>query len=477
MPAATATARRRASLRREIAALEAQYVALAEAVYGGEGLADFIRRVSPHLPPPRHTAPLIRMIERCRTEQVRACVSFPPGHAKSTTLLHGIAWLLSRNPLDINAYVTNGEALARSQSRKARAWATGAGLVLAHDSASLTEWRTARGGGLLATSIEGPLGGQRVTGLLVIDDPYKNRQDADSPRYREMVSTWEKEVAQTRLERASEIIVSTRWHPEDIIGEVAEDHGFEYLNMAAIAEEGVADPLGRQPGEALWPEMYPLEDLGARRSRMGEWAFQALYQGHPRPKGAGVFGEPSWYDPNTQDLKGFQVWIGADPAASKSTYADHSVGIVGAFRGADVTRELFVLDVARGQWTVPELTRKLRALQARWYGAPVAVECVGGFKAVAQIMREADPNLRIIEVYPSLDKFQRAQPVAAAWNGGRVHLPQGRPWTAALVKELTSFTGLGDAEDDQVDALAHLWNAGNQPVVERRAVAQPERWR
>src|SRR6266545_4292903 len=103
---------------------------LATLAGGGERLADFIRRLSPHRPPPRHVEPLIAVIERARQERVRVCVSMPPRHGKSLTVLHGIAWWLRSALSDTCAYFSYADDLARSKSRIARRLALDAGVRL-----------------------------------------------------------------------------------------------------------------------------------------------------------------------------------------------------------------------------------------------------------------------------------------------------------------------------------------------------------
>src|SRR5204862_133625 len=95
-------------------------------------------------------------------------------------------------------------------------------------------------------------------------------------------------------------------------------------------------------------------------------------------------------------------------------------------------------------------------------GAPIAVEAVGGFKAVPQMLRNLDKRLHVIEAPTLGDKFTRALPVSAAWNdpdGGRVRVPQEADWLNDFLNEVEKFTGVKDAKDDQVDALAHAYNA------------------
>lgn len=428
----------------------------------GEGLADFIRRISPHRPPPPHMAPVIDLLERAiRGEEIRACISMPPRHAKTVAILHALAWWVSRSPEDTCAYFAYNETLGRSKSRLARDLALRAGVQLRDDSASVAEWRTKRGGGLLAGGIGGGLTGQGISGLLAIDDPFKSREDADSQLARDRVWEWFTDVAMTRLEGASVVVVQTRWHPDDLIGRLEKKGGWEIVNLPAIAEE--SDPLGRAPGEALWPDVRPLEKLQRTRALIGEFSWASLYQGQPRPRGAHVFGEPHYYDPATFAMEGCRIVLAADPAASAKTSADYSAAVVLAIRGFAEQAVGYLLHVYREQVSVPQFARDLVALQTRFGGATINVETVGAFKAIPQMLLEVHPDLRINEIQPVGDKFTRAQPVAAAWNGARVLVPSDNPpWLAPFLAEATTFTGVNDAHDDQVDALSSAWN--NQPT-------------
>ena len=424
---------------------------------GGERLDEFIVRVAPHHPPPRHVAPLIQLIERARQQRVRVCISWPPRHAKTITVLRGLAWWIKSAPADTCAYFSYGEDLARSKSRLARQFALAAGVKLAADSANLSEWRTLQGGGLLAGGVGGGLTGQGVTGLLVVDDPIKNREEADSQLVRDRIWEWFNEVGYTRLEGASTLVIGTRWHHDDLIGRLEATGEWQVLNFPAIAEED--DPLGRRPGQALWPERYGVAELEQIRRQIGPWSFASLYEGRPRPRGAAVFGQPTHFDLAAWKPEGARVMIGADPAASEKTSADYSVALVLAAEGRGDQTTGRILDVFRGQVTIPRFCEELRKLSAKWWNAPIAVEAVGGFKAVPQMLRQVDPLLRLTEVKVRGDKFMRAQAVAAAWNDARVMVPTEARWLAAFLDEVQMFTGVKDRHDDQVDALAHAWNA------------------
>ena len=413
-------------------------------------LLDFIPRVSPRFERPEHLSLLVDAIDRSRTSAVRALVSVPPRHSKTETLLHAIAWILARDPSVSIGYISYAADIASSKSRLARDYAIRAGVKIRDDANSLHEWRTTEGGGVLATGVGGPLTGHGVQ-ILIVDDPVKNRQDAESALMRQRAHEWFTSTATTRVEPNGSIIVChTRWHADDLIGRLAasKDEQWENIHLPAI------DHLG----DALWPTRWSLKALAEKRRAIGEYDWAALFQGTPVPRGGQLFREAARYE--YPELADARLVIGVDPAASERTRADHSVAVVMAVRGHGVDATADILEVYRAQKEIPELCADLEQLQIKW-GAPMAIEAVGVGKAVPQVLRAINPRLRFTALSGTemrADKFSRAQGVAAAWNQGRVRLPIQATWLHEFQAEVQAFTGVSDVHDDQVDALAHAWN-------------------
>lgn len=463
-----------------------RFLELMEAQYGVESLTGYINRNYPDEPVQRHMEPIVDAIERSRHERVFAAFSMPPRHGKTVTIQRGLAWLMGSSPADLSAYMTYSLTKARSKARPVRALARMNGVQFDPTSQSLEEMRTLEGGGLVSVGADSGLTGVGVSGALVFDDPYANRKDAESAVTRENIWDIFADVVFTRLEKGSVIIVHTRWHEDDLIGRLKTQHEegklskffpWEFYNLAALAEAD--DPLGRPVGAALWPGRFSEEELRAIEQN-NPWSFAALYQGRPRPRGAQCFAEPAWYDPRTLDLTGMRIFMGADPAATDTEQSDKSVAVAVAVKGVGLQRVVYVLEVMRGHWTIPEFAKRLRAMQIKWWGAPVAVEAVSAFKAIPQIMHAQDPTLLVTEAPVLGDKWQRAQPAAAMWNGGRILLPiGGYPWVIPFKKVVRAFTGINDPEDDDVDALAHTVNSIEfTPLPPKRgSVANARRWR
>lgn len=455
---------------------ESELTELLEAEKGPLGLDDYIRRVSPDLPPPPHLAQLRRLIERARTEEVRALISFPPGFAKSTTINHGLAWILGLDPANLNATASYGSDLANSNSRAVRRLALEAGALkeepvityLDPKIQTVSEWRTVEDGGLIATGVGGAITGRRVTGLFIIDDAIKGREAAESLLMRDKTWDWFRNDVYSRLTQGSSCIVcSTRWHEDDTHGRIMSgDLGevWEEINLPAISDDTwitLPDGTASMKGEALWPDEYPVEKLVKIRKTVGEYAWSSLYMGSPRPKGDRVFLEPSLFWREDFIWSGHRGCNALDPAATESTRADYSALGTFAMKGYGEKAEMWVINIERHQIQIPKLCRHVAAYQKKnEWGKKllIVVESIGGFKAVPQMLKDIDEKIRLHEIHPSSDKYIRAQPVAAAWNDGRVHVARCE-WSEMFMKELMSFTGVGDKHDDMVDILAHAWNA------------------
>lgn len=270
-----------------------------------------------------------RTVERViREPQRNLLVTMPPQEGKSTLCA---VWAplraLQLNP-DTRVIVTAyGDSLAEDHSRAARGWietaGTGAvdaitglpvedklGLQLSRSSTSVSAWQVAGGkGGYKAVGL-----GSSVTGkaadLLIVDDPYKNMQEADSLAHRRKVSEWFKSVALTRLSPdASVIVIQTRWHEQDLSGEIlaAEQElppgqrTWRHINIPAVSEAGIPDELGRPPGVAMTSARGRTpEQFATRRRQVGERVWYALYQGTPTPAEGGLFTR-TWFDTHQLD--------------------------------------------------------------------------------------------------------------------------------------------------------------------------------
>lgn len=400
------------------------------------GLLEWFSRVSPELDPPVHLSPVVEAVERAVREEVRIVISAPPQHGKSTLLLHALVWLLVQNPARRNAYVTYAAQVAQDQMYKARLIAERAGLEL---EATLDRWRTPQGGGVVATGIGGPLTGYAVDGLLIVDDYVKNRQEAESPTYRERAWAWFTSTALTRIHPgASVVVVATRWHPDDLAGRLVAQ-GWENIVLSAVDDSG----------HPLWPERRPLEWLERVRKEVGEYDWWTLYMGQPRQRGESLvrrewirYGEP----PAREKLR---VYQGVDLAISTRQDGDYTAI---ATVGRDSDGRIWVLDVVRHRGPFHTVLQLIQSQAERWRPERIAIEAVQYQAAVVQeLMRTT--TLPVFPVRPDRDKISRFLPLSARYQ-------QGLVWHAPILprefeEELLAFpTG---RHDDQVDALVYAF--------------------
>lgn len=467
----------------------------------------FIARITPHEPPPKHTRPLLDFFERARYEQVFEGHSWPPRHAKTTTIVRCLARHIVQNPADLNGYVTFSHQKARSHSRIVRELVERAGVKLSKTARALNEWRTEQGGGLQAAGARAGINGYGISGILVYDDPYRSMQDATSPRLRETIQEIAEGTLFTRLEGGSVLVVHTRWDLGDLLGWLKKEKGWRVINIEAIAPdpasdpEAEPDPCGRAPGEALWGERYPVEacvgpcghagHLNVIREMVGPLVWGALFCGRPPRRGSTVFKDATYYEPDGYVVDGHRPGVSIDPAATAATSADWSVALAGGMKGQGGLATLDLWNYWHGQVELPDLVDAVLPMIDEWPGAPVFAEAVAGFKFLPQTLRRIDltrrqvlledeikawqekwlanpsrppqptlgpQRMRVVPLYPSLDKLMRAQAVAAAWNAGRVRLPRGAPWVVGFVARIQAFTGMPGKEDDDADALSGLWN-------------------
>lgn len=394
-----------------------------------------------------------------RGEIDRLAIHMPPRHGKTETVsVRYPLRFIENNPTGSVLVTGYNERFARRISRKIRTLAAERGLVT-DDKSATDEWETKRGGLVMARGVGSPPTGTGF-GLIVIDDPVRRREDADSEVYREKVWDWYTDDLYTRLEPGAPIIlVMTLWHEDDLGARaVASEPGrWTVLKLPAINEAG----------EALWPERFPVAALNRTRDVMattvGSRSWDAIYQQHPTPKQGSTFkvGKLDYVD--AEDVPALtarcRAWdLGATEGAGDFT--------VGAKLGRDEEGLTYVLDVRRGQWDSAERNRRMReAAKADGAQTPIRLPQDPG-----QAGKDQRGNLtRMLAGYTvkalpvSGDKETRADPFASQVNEGNVRLVRG-DWNHAFVEELRAFPA--GKHDDQVDAASDAFNEVSVPPVD-----------
>lgn len=452
-----------------IALDDAQRKALSEKA--GEALArkdfeTFVERMDPYYIRTRHTHALCEHLQALGDGEINKLMIFmPPRHGKTYHASERFpAWYLGRKP-DAQIILSSYTIIrARASSRRAR------GLFreptwpfydakLDPLSQAVDEWRTSAGGVVLAAGVGGSMTGFGAH-LLNIDDPIKGRAEANSETQRESTWDWYTDVAKTRLMRdAKELIPCTRWHEDDIPGRILNSAGaskWTVLRLPAIAEED--DPIGREPGEPLAPELgieIPQPSLGEISTR----GFAALYQGRPAPAEGDLF-KRAWFAKRYRELpKIVKAALYLDGAWKEGIGTDRSAIGLWATDGIDY----FLVDAWANQCEYPDLKLKFRDYWNRWKDLtktfwPCVEDAASGIPIIQELRRTT--SIPIVGVTVDKSKYTRAEAVTPLFEAGKCYLPEDAPWLDEWIEEHVAFPG---KHDDLVDttsgALAKLANA------------------
>ena len=315
----------------------------------------------------------------------------------------------------------------------------------------MRSFATTAGGAYYAVGRGGALTG-RGANLLLIDDPLKDYAEANSEVIRQSLHDWYSSVAYTRLySGAAIILVSTRWHEDDLAGRLLRESGGEewhVLRLPAIAE---VDESFRRAGEPLWPAKFPLKTLEQIRRDIGDAAFVSLYQQRPAAAEGAVFNRNWWqfyhYPPTCKRI--VQSW---DTAFKSGLQNDYSV----CSTWGVLENGYYLLSLSRVRVDFPEQTRLVGSLGREWKAIAILVEdAASGQGAQIQELRH-ESALPIIPVKVDSNKLARAYAITPMIEAGRVFLPKSAPWLNDYVDELAAFPN--GVHDDAVDSTTQALN-------------------
>ncbi len=407
-------------------------------------------------PAPHHELIADKLEQVEQGKLTRLMIFMPPRHGKSELASRRfIAWYLGRNPNKHIIACSYNSDLADDFGREVRniiadpLFSQLFPTALRKDSKAANRWHTDQGGAYVAAGV-----GTAVTGrgadILVIDDPLKDREEADSETIRNKVWDWYTSTAYTRLmPKGSVILIQTRWHDDDLAGrliekmEKEEGDQWEILNLPAINEAG----------EALWPEWFPREVLDQTKKVIGDRDWNALYQQNPMPEEGDFFKRAwfKWYDPKEtpKDLKKY----GASDYAVTSDGGDFTEH--GVF-GVDRNDDLYILDWWYGQeqtdiWieNLIRMNREHRILAWAEENGQI-IKSVGPFINKRQM--ESGVYFYRKQYTSAADKPTRAQSFRGRAAQGKVYLPKNTDWAERLLHQLTRFPA--GKYDDAVDVCS-----------------------
>ncbi|MCX4571629.1 terminase family protein [Streptomyces viridodiastaticus] len=410
-------------------------------------------------------------------ERMQVMITCPPRHGKSQRASRwGPLWYLRRNPTARVMLASYGADLADDHGRWVRDQLSEHGNTLgvrlnpASHAASRFDLEAPRNssvrGGMVTAGVGGSLNGKGFS-LGIIDDPFKGSDDANSPTHRNRVWDWYQSVFYTRrAPGASMILINTRWHEDDLSGRIlaTEPENWTLIDLPALALSD-NDPLGRMPGQALWPEQYDEEELARTRRAVGERVWWALYQQQPRPLEGGVW-QWAWITANRISPAAFRgvdltrTLVAIDPSGGAST-ANDETGIIGA--GRDAAGESYLFADRSGRHGANSWGTEACLLALDCDADAFVVETNFGGDMTRQVLIQAWQDLersgrtqgrpmpRIVEVNAKQGKRLRAEPIAQLYEQGRIHHVGEFP---DLERQMVTWLP-GMESPDRMDAAVH----------------------
>lgn len=481
-----------------------------------DGFEGFVRLMYPEWKLADFQLELIDALDKLEKDELgvnNLLITMPPRHAKSTfgTVLFP-SYFMARNPHRYIMSCSYNSQLATDFGRQVRSVVEEKSITqafpdftLSQESRAADVWRTEVGGAYFAVGVGGTTSG-RPANLLLVDDPIKSREDAESMTQRNKTWNYYTSALATRLQPESngappkQIVILTRWHPDDLAGRLQDSEDWKegrwkHINFPAIKKvkgrkisrrllpeddpRWVNSDDYRKMGynkrdvhieeEApLWPERFPLEDL-KRRERLNPREFASLYQQQPYIEGGNII-RTEWWQKYPSDLSPenfVSLVIAVDTAFKKTETADYSVAVTA---GLDRNGDIYLVDILRGKYDFPELKQRLIRLNNQWRGkglrAMYIEDKASGQSLIQELKRES--GMSVIPYKVNSDKVARVNSILPIIEGGRVFLPDSSEWLDAFIDEAVGFPNSN--HDDQVDAATMAID-----ILSRTNVS-PEAW-
>jgi predicted phage terminase large subunit-like protein len=401
----------------------------------------------------------------------RLMIQMPPRHGKSQLAsIDFPAWVLGNYPSLEVILCSYAADLALDFSRAVRERLRDKEYQVIFENTRLDKdnqnaqgWKTTKKGGFLPAGVGGPITGKGAH-ILIIDDPIKNAEEAESETSRETNKRWYASTAYTRLAPGGGVlIIQTRWHDDDLSGwlerQMDNDEGddFEIVRYPAVAVE---NEVYRLEGDALHEDRYPLPALNRIKKAVGPRVWEALYQQNPVPDDGAYFQRSmfQFYDPDKEpeDLTKVSAW---DFAIGQKEQNDWTVGMTWG-RGYD--NSFYVLDMRRGRWDAHSIVEEMCDSYIKHKQSIIGIEKGVIATALGPYLNDTIKERNLYGMYVEelavgkRDKVARARTIQGLMRQGRVFFPDPAkaPWVLTLMNEMLRFPH--GVHDDIVDAMAWL---------------------
>ena len=419
-------------------------------------------------------------LEAVERGDIRRLMLFvPPRHGKSQlATINFPAWYLGRNPDKEIITASYSSDLAVDFGSKTREIISDElfnlifvkpRISLRQDEKAKAKWRTNLGGSYISVGVGGPITG-RGANILIIDDPIKNREEADSQTIRDKIWSWYISTAYTRLEKnAAVILILTRWHLDDLAGRLlqAQAKGADAWEVVKFPAIAIQNEQYRKKGQALWPEKYDLETLESIKKTTGMYDWSALYQQEPILSENQEF-KIHWFQKRQQDdLKTLNTrnFISIDTAISEKASADYT----GIIRNYVDDQNNWNIKAERLRINPKELIDRLFYYQEQENFEKIGIEKTIYLQAIKPFldeeMRNRDKFLPIIELeHQQISKGTRIRGLIPRYESKSIYHIENE--CQVLEEELLTFPK--GMNDDVLDALAYQLQIAHAPTQRDR---------
>lgn len=387
-------------------------------------------------------------------------ISVPPQHGKSLTITETLpSWYLGKNPTHDAIIASYNEDTAVRFGRRNRDKLEEFSSNIFPDYIprtapwSNTEFECTKKGRCISRGIMSGITGNPAH-LIIIDDPIKNRQEADSETTRAAILQEYYNSIRTRIKpKGKLIVIQTRWHEDDLFGHLARTVATSRLtiiNLPAESEDATTDLLHRPAGEALCPEIgrgnaWLTEFKQEYSSKEGQRAWNALYQGRPTAIEGNIIKSEWWQYYDIPPVCPYKI-ISVDAAFKDGDDNDYVVAQV----WGKIGNKYYLLDQIRDHLTFVQTLGTIRELRVSHPDTLfVLIEDKANGTAIINVL--SDEMDGIIPIEPAGGKISRANAVTPAIENKRVFLPRHASFTAAFVAECSAFPNA--QHDDQVDSM------------------------
>ena len=339
--------------------------------------------------------------------------------------------------------------------------------VISKDTKSVHHVATTNEGHYYSIGVGGSVMG-RSAHLVLIDDPLRGREDAESKLVREKMIDWYASSIYTRLRPDNRIIViSTRWHTNDLTGYLLKEHAQEnwvVVELRAIAEED--DILNRNVGEALCPNIYSLEHLKKVKIIEGTYNWESLYQQRPIARKGGIIQyhwiENNAYENPPEEDEVEKIVISWDTAYRPDELNDPTAATVWYI----VKNGYYLIDVINEKLEFYKIIKKIKFLQNKYHPTTHLIEGRASGQTIIDELKRTT-TIPVIEISTkNLDKHVRLDATTGLFESGRVHFPDRAPWLIETKDQLCMFPSY--KYDDITDSVSQFLNWANKPRYVRR---------